>query len=470
MSETPAAPAAPIATAKAERYPPQIKFIIGNEACERFSYYGMLSILTLYLKNEMNMGETRSKEIVHIFATAVYFLPLIGGWLADRWLGRYRTILSISLFYCLGHGALAMFEGNLTGVYLGLGLIAIGAGGIKPCVSAFVGDQFTSRQEGLLTKVYGWFYWSINLGACFGFALIPLLRDKAGYSWAFGIPGIFMALATLIFWLGRKHYVRQPPSGKVQGGGLFGVLWYALTHSRERKPGQSFLDTALGRYSREEVEGVKAVGGIVMMFATVPVFWALFNQVNTTWVLQGEKMTPFNLLGYKVDGERLQAAGALLVMIWVPILTLGLYPLAQKLGLRPTPLRRMGMGMILGAASFFISAWIQSRIDAGETLSVAWQVLPYVVLEAGEVMVSATALEFAFSQSPVRMKSIIMSFYLMTIAGGHFLVAVFTNLNDRYVHAKGASEFLFYAVLMVIVAGVFAFLATRYRERNLQPQ
>jgi len=169
MTNHPTTPAA--AVSRPDRYPPQIKYIIGNEACERFSYYGMLSILTLYLRNKMDMSEAHSKEVVHIFATAVYFLPLFGGLLADRWLGRYWTILSISLFYCLGHGCLALFEGNLAGVYAGLALIAIGAGGIKPCVSAFVGDQFTTHQEGLLTKVYGWFYWSINLGACFGFAL-----------------------------------------------------------------------------------------------------------------------------------------------------------------------------------------------------------------------------------------------------------------------------------------------------------
>jgi len=448
------------------RYPPQIKYIIGNEVCERFSYYGMLSILTLYLKNAMGMDKAESTEVVHLFAAAVYFLPLLGGWLADRWLGRYWTILSISLFYCLGHGALALFEGHLAGVYLGLGLIAIGAGGIKPCVSAFVGDQFTTHQESLLTRIYGWFYWAINLGAFFGYALIPLLRDRAGYSWAFGVPGIFMALATLIFWLGTRHYVRQPPSGKASGGNFFAVLCYSLTHASERQPGQSFLDTALARYDREAVEGAKAVGGILMVFATMPVFWALFNQVNTTWVLQGEKMIPFTVLAYKVDGERIQSISALLVMIWVPILTIWVYPLAERLGLRPTALRRMGTGMVLGALSFFICGWIQSRMDAGQPMSLAWQVWPYIVLEAGEVMVSATALEFAFSQAPSRMKSIIMSFWLMTIAGGHFLVAAFTNLNRRFVHAQGASEFLFYAVLMLVVAGLFVFLATRYRERS----
>src|SRR5271168_1748443 len=120
-------------------YPSQIKYIIGNEVCERFSYYGMLGILELYLAKRMNMGGDDATTIQHLFGTAVYFLPLVGGWLADRWLGRYWTILTISLFYCLGHGTLATSEGSKAGLFVGLTLIAIGAGGIKPCVSAFVG-------------------------------------------------------------------------------------------------------------------------------------------------------------------------------------------------------------------------------------------------------------------------------------------------------------------------------------------
>lgn len=420
------------------RFPPQIKYIVGNEACERFSYYGMLSILTLYLKNVMQMGESGAKEVAHLFMTAVYFLPLFGGWLADRWLGRYHTILIISLFYCLGHGALALFEGNRAGLFVGLALIAIGAGGIKPCVSAFVGDQFGTNQSEGLTKAYGLFYWSINIGAALGFALIPLIRDKAGYSWAFGVPGIFMGLATLLFWLGRKRYIRPPPQSSPDSG-IF-------------KP-----------------ENRRAVLNILIVFAAVPMFWALFNQVFTTWVLQGEKMTPFTLLGYKVDAERMQSAGAILVLIWVPILTLGVYPLAEKLGLRPTPLRRMSVGMLLGAASFVISGLIQASIDRGQSLSVAWQIAPYIVLEAGEVMVSATALEFAFSQAPASMKSIIMSFWLMTMAAGNFLVAVLTNLNRNFVKAHGAAEFYFYALLMFVVSGIFIWCAARYQYRTATP-
>jgi POT family proton-dependent oligopeptide transporter len=442
------------------RFPPQIRYIIGNEACERFSYYGMIGILELYLKDRMKMGADPATETLHLFGAAVYFLPLLGGWLADRFWGRYWTILSISLFYCLGHGTLALFEGNRTGLYVGLTLLAIGAGGIKPCVSAFVGDQFGPNQDLALRKVYSWFYWAINLGAAAGFFIIPIIRNRAGYSWAFGVPGVFMALATLIFWLGTKHYVRQPPQRTHRGAGFLRVTWYALAHRRERKEGESVWATARNKFSPEEVEGARAVLGILSIFITVPMFWALFNQVNSTWVLQGKNMRPF----YVLDGETMQSAGAVLVMIWVPILTLGVYPWLERRGILPTPLRRMSAGMVLGAVAFVICGVLQAQMDHGAILSVAWQLVPYMVLEAGEVMLSATALEFAFSQAPERMKSIIMSFWLMTIAGGHFLVAVFTNLNSRFVHAHGAAEFYFYGALMFVVAGIFIVIVSRYRR------
>ena len=442
-----------------EKLPRGVPFIIGNEIAERFSYYGMLSILTIYLSRGLQLGDTYGKEVVHLFATAVYFLPLFGAWLADKWLGRYWTILTISLFYCAGHGALAAFEGNRTGVYLGLVLLAIGAGGIKPCVSAFVGDQFVSGNEKGLTRVYGWFYWSINFGATFGFALIPMLRDKHGYSWAFGVPGIAMAVATFIFWLGRKHYVRQPPQRQSHQAGVMKVLLFAFNHQRQREPGQRWLDVALTQFTPEEVNGVRAVGRIILVFLTVPVFFALYNQVNSTWVLQGEKMTPFEVLGFKMDGERMQAVGSILVMIWVPIMTYVLYPFSEKMRLRPTPLRRMAVGMVLAAVTYVISGWLQARIDGGEKLSLAWQLVPYVVLVAGEVLVSATGLEYAFAEAPKSMRSTIMSFWLLTIAGGHFLIAVFTDLNTRFIKASGATELYFYAGLMFVVSLLFMGIA-----------
>lgn len=199
-------------------FPSQTKFIVGNEACERFSFYGMRSILTLYMTNVLLMSEGAAMEVAHLFNALIYILPLLGAWVADRFLGRYRTILYISLFYCLGHGILACadlstdLEFRKMILFSGLFIIALGAGGIKPCVSAFVGDQVAEGYDSsVMTRVYAAFYWSINLGSFFAFLVIPWVRQSWGYSWAFGIPGIFMAVATFIFWCGRKQYRHRQP-------------------------------------------------------------------------------------------------------------------------------------------------------------------------------------------------------------------------------------------------------------------
>src|SRR5712671_3520164 len=235
----------------AGRWPRQIKYIVGNEACERFSYYGMRSILAGYITVGLGQSVDMSTSVIHMFIFANYFMPLFGAWLSDKIIGRYHTILWVSLFYCAGHGVLACsdlvhtVDGKLLCLYIGLALIAFGSGGIKPCVSAFMGDQFRLDQSHLLQKAYGAFYWSINFGSFFSFLLIPLIRKHAGYGWAFAVPGILMGLATFIFWLGTKHYVRVPPTRQTKTAGFLTVFWYALT-SGKRSAGQSFWDSARG--------------------------------------------------------------------------------------------------------------------------------------------------------------------------------------------------------------------------------
>ncbi|MBL8741501.1 MAG: MFS transporter, partial [Myxococcales bacterium] len=157
--------------------------------------------------------KAEAKAIFHLFMSGVYFFPLLGGFLADRFLGKYRTILYLSLVYCAGHVCLAAFEGNKTGFLAGLALIALGSGGIKPCVSSMVGDQFDEKRKHLASKVFGAFYWSINFGSFFASLLMPITLKKYGPAVAFGSPGVLMFIATIIFWLGNRHYVKIPPTG-----------------------------------------------------------------------------------------------------------------------------------------------------------------------------------------------------------------------------------------------------------------
>ncbi|MEO6171283.1 MAG: MFS transporter, partial [Lysobacter sp.] len=207
------------ATGKA-RFPPQIRYIIGNEGCERFSFYGMRNILVQFLITstllqhilEGTERELAAKDLMHTFMIGVYFFPLLGGYLSDRFFGKYNTILWFSLIYCAGHACLAMFEDSRTGFFTGLGLIALGAGGIKPLVASFVGDQFDHTNKHLAKIVFDGFYWIINFGSLFASLMMPLFLKHFGPSVAFGIPGALMLIATLVFWLGRKHYIIVPPA------------------------------------------------------------------------------------------------------------------------------------------------------------------------------------------------------------------------------------------------------------------
>jgi POT family proton-dependent oligopeptide transporter len=444
-----------------DRFPPQIRYIVGNEACERFSYYGMRGILVVFMTTHLALKAADAKAIYHLFASACYLLPLLGAYLADRVFGKYRTILYLSIIYCLGHLTLAIWE-NEQGLYWGLALIALGSGGIKPCVSAHVGDQFNESNKHLLQRVFDIFYWSINFGAFFSTLLIPVVLSKYGPSWAFGIPGILMAIATYVFWLGRKHYVHVPPAPRTKGNaGFMEILLYALRHFSQRQPGQTLLDVARARFSAAEVDAAKAAASIFKVFATVSIFWALFDQSGSSWVLQAEKMD-LNFMGLKLEPSQIQALNPIMVMVLIPIFTYGIYPLVEKLGLRLTPLRKMSTGMVLAALSFVFVGVLQTWIDAGARVSVAWQFVPYLIITCSEVMISITGLEFAYTQAPRSMKSTIMSFWLLTVFAGNLLDAYVAKMNVF----DGATQFFFFAGLMFAVSIIFIFSAIRYQVRD----
>ncbi len=214
-------------------WPPGIPYIVGNEACERFSYYGMRAILFAHLTALYVLAGSVAAEAdklatatTHLFFAGVYALPMIGAIVADRLLGKYKTILYLSLVYCVGQGVLAFVDlaeqpqHKLTVMYVGLMLIAIGSGGIKPCVSANVGDQFGRGNWFRVPTVYQIFYFSINLGSFFATLAIPVLRKKFGAGVAFALPAVLMLIATVIFWMGRRNFVHVPP----RPGGKIGWL------------------------------------------------------------------------------------------------------------------------------------------------------------------------------------------------------------------------------------------------------
>ncbi len=214
-------PAYLTAPIKTDQMPPGIPYIVGNEAAERFNFYGMRAILTVYMTKYLldrsgalaPMTDNDANKWYHLFLSANYFFPTFGAIISDAFWGKYNMIIRLSLVYCLGSVVLALDHTRL-GLTLGLTLIAIGAGGIKPCVSSHVGDQFGSLNQPLLSRAFGWFYFSVNFGSFFSILLIPKLLKYYGPLPAFGVPAVLMLLAAYVFWMGRHKFAHIPPGGK----------------------------------------------------------------------------------------------------------------------------------------------------------------------------------------------------------------------------------------------------------------
>ncbi len=302
----------------------------------------------------------------------------------------------LSVVYCAGHGVLALMgstEIMPPGIVLatGLILISVGSGGIKPCVSAHVGDQFGKQNANLLEKVFGWFYFSINTGAFLSTMLTPWLLEWYGPHWAFGVPGVLMALATIAFWMGRKVFIHIPAGG---------VGWFIETFS---------------------FEGIKALLKLAIIFIFIAVFWALFDQTGSSWVLQAEDLNR-NWLGMNWLSSQIQAVNPIMILIYIPLFQFVIYPLINK-AWKLTPIRKISVGLFVMVIGFGMVGIVQGWIDQGQRPSIGWQVLAYAILTASEVMVSITGLEFAYTQAPKKMKSVIMALFLMSVSLGNLFTA-----------------------------------------------
>jgi POT family proton-dependent oligopeptide transporter len=453
---------------KKPRYPKSIPFIIGNEVAERFSFYGMKAILTVYLIQGFAFSAAQANEKTHLFIALAYFFSIIGGTLADYYLGKYKTILYLSLVYCAGHCCLAIFDSNLDGFLFGLLLIVIGAGGIKPCVSANVGDQFDASNGALLGSVFSIFYFSVNLGAFVSTLFVPLLLKHYGPAVAFGVPGVLMGIATLLFWSGRKTYVRVPPSG-FNKENFLAVSAYAMFNLHKKQKGQHFLDIGLNKFSQEAVENVKAVWRVLVIFSFIPVFWALYDQNGSEWVIQAASMD-LHFMGHTWLPEQIQALNPVLILVFIPLFSLIIYPAFEKMGIRVTSFRKIGAGLLLTACSFIVIALIQEQIDRGAHPGIGWQLLAYLIITAAEILISITGLEFAYTQAPKAMKSTLMSFWLLTVFTGNIFVA-FLNSNKAQngflSSLKGAAYYCFFFWLMVAFLVLYLIVSGRFREKNV---
>jgi POT family proton-dependent oligopeptide transporter len=273
------------------------------------------------------------------------------------------------------------------------------------------------------------------------------LLNRYGPRWAFGTPGILMVIATIIFWMGRKNFVHIPPVG-------------ARNYLREFS----------------NLETLKALGNLLIVVPFVAMFWALWQQNFSSWVVQSKSMDR-HLFGHEWLPSQIQTANPIFILLMLPLFSYVIYPVIDRV-FKLTPLRKIGMGLFSVVVAFLIVGWIQMRIDMGERPNISWQILAFMVLTAAEVMVSVTYLEFCYTQAPKKMKSLVMCTYLGAVSLGNVFTAAvnfFIQNPDGTVKLAGAGYFFFFAGVMFVTAILFMLVAGFYRgktyiQESVEPQ
>jgi proton-dependent oligopeptide transporter, POT family len=431
MIET-SATAPNLAVVEQQKMPRGIWFIVSNEFAERFCFYGINSILAVYFTQYLHFTDARATSWQSLFKSGAYFFPLLGAVVSDAFWGKFRTIMVFSLIYAAAVVGLALAGSHEVALAASLFFIGLGTGGIKPCVATNLGDQFTSRTQHLIERAFSWFYISINLGALVSIWLCPDLLEAPGWGprWAFGLPAVLMASATVVFIAGRRNYVAVPPAGRA---------WLAQV----RSPATA-----------------KLLLNLVLIYFFAAFFWMLWDQSNGgTWTLQAQSSLMDKAvlggpdgwvggltLGSWQVGKLLTGALTLksaqvmvvngpLILLLAPVFSYVVYPFVGRFT-PVTPLRKIGAGLFVAALSYVIIAWVEARLMGGHRVSVWWQFLAYVVLTASEVLVSITALEFSYKQAPLTMKSLVMALWYLSISVGNFGIAGVNNLMKKPLSAQ----------------------------------
>ena len=485
--------------------PLRVYAILSCEAAERLCYYGVRAVLVLFLLS-LGFDEPQAIALNSYWIALCYFSPLLGAVLADAAWGRFTTILVFTALYACGMALLAAGAhlASRGASFAGLFLVALGAGGIKPCVGPFGADQLPKTHS--LTSYWLFFYVAINLGSLLAYFAVPLLRASYGFTAALALPAASMGLSAAIFLFPSASYARVPAEGSALLG-VWRVLLAALRSSASRPgagaalasssaaPGSSssssssgedsesvplvraaaaaaasaaasWLDRARGApgVTEEALATTQSLANLLPFYLLLPFFWAVYDAHSSIGLLQARRMDLcFGALGC-IAADQVAVLNPLLVVTLIPLIDRFVLPALHARAppwLRPTPLRRMCLGMFLAALSFLMTALVQAAIEGGARPHVALQVPQYIVLTLAEVGVSATGLEFFYSQAPTSARAVVLAGFFVTTALGDLLNGVlYTALGGRV--SMGVLIWIVTA-LCLAASCVFAALARRYK-------
>ena len=450
-----------------------------TEMWERFSFYGMKALLFLYLTKYHLFGDGPSYDLLGAYGGLVYAVPVIGGMIADRFLGMRKAVVFGGILLCLGHfgmafegeaarsvdGVVTRDDGALQVFYLSLALIVTGVGFLKPNISTIVGKLYAQddprRDSGFTLFVAG-----INIGALFASLVCGYIGETYGWKYGFGAAGIGMVAGLLVFVLGQRHLLghAEPPAPQalrekylgplnrehlIYLGGIAGVLviWQLIQRTWTVHGAMHIVAAVLAGWfawflatqcTREERGRMLSLVALIV-FALV--FYTLYEQTYGSWVAFTDRLLTKNLLGFEMTAGSLTFLGAFFIVALSPVFA-WLWPWLARRGWNPSTPAKTVLGLLFGALAFLPMAAAAGAVEHGAMASVWWLVLAYLILEIGEVCLYPIGISAVTTLSVARVVSLMMGAWFLATAYSEVLAAAFGKLASIDVPEGGTLDFV----------------------------
>jgi POT family proton-dependent oligopeptide transporter len=420
------------------QHPTGFWFVFFGELAERGSYYGMRTLLALYMIDVLGFSEAAGTTVMKGFMAACYVTPFFGGWVAERFLGRYKTILYYSVPYIIGHLILGGVQ-NPTGLFIALTLLAFGSGAIKPNTSVLLGQIYDAEhKEPLMNEAFSLYYAAVNIGAAItSFALPIIVRAEDGrYGVALMVPAILMVIAFAAFAFGKRFY----PTEDVRA--LARVPKTTVQRQAERKT-------------------LVRIAGV---FGAIAIFWLIYDQNADTWIYFAQSHTDLQAFGVKMSANQMQALNPFFIVVLTPIFN-WIWNQAKKLrgGREVADTRKMLVGYGIVVVTSVVMAYAAWLAKSGP-VTVWWVIMATFIITLAELCISPVGMEFAYRQALPGTKSIVTAAFWMMVFVGDSIGLLFAPFYEKGL--PPSVYFAILAVLMTVTALAFIPIARRFESRS----